>query len=755
MPAFLVRKNKNEEVKENKIIDYIPTTCHLDSDTLLTKNGDVMQFIKVRGFEDNDELFLTENLRDKVREALNKHIKSKKLFVYIHTIRERSDISPKGDFEVEFADNLNRLWTSKNNWNKQLVNTLYITVIKRRDRLGFLDKLLFINSKLKKRAHKYFLDASAELAAICSKIVKDLERFDSSKLTVTQKSDGYYSEPLSFINYLVNANIKNFKIPENNIGEIISADANIGYKFNSINIERASEKRFVAVFSIKEMHNMETNVLDALLQIGSQFVITEALHLVDYNTATTEYNKKADRMVNFGKRDMLVYSGLDEIIDNSEIENKTDLSHCKNYMTISVMSDDYGFFRKKLELVTKAFKDIGLIVIREDFYMASVFWSQVPGNMRFLKRGQYLPKWRIANFSSIHHRKMGSYVGSKWGPPVTIFRSLDGNPYYFNFHIGNNGNTFFMGSTGSGRTTLCKFFLTQATKLEPKIIYLDIEGGSKKFVEAMKGKYVKYELGKKAPLQVNAFNLMHFFNDPKKFLHWLSNFLFANHSHRDFYIDLIELIVNKMHEKEDFNTYENLKKLMLASEDELLISAFKDNFDDDTFQSLFSADNTSALGSANFIAFDLSALKEKPNLLRAYLSLILQVIRNSLSGERTILVIDDGDALADDSFILDHMEEILEDFSYENALVLMTVSYENVHAKNFGRMMHSFNHQIFCSYKYLDKKYQKTYNLSEYEYNQIKSYDISKRFFLMKNDKEAIVGNVNLSQLKDQLEVLK
>lgn len=753
--SFSGKKQGSDEGKENRIIDYVPATCHLDSETLLTKNGDVMQIIKIRGFENNDESFLTENLRDKVRKSLCKHIKSPDLFIYLHTIRERSDISPKGDFEVEFADKLNKLWNLKNNWDKQLVNTLYITIVKRREKVGFMDAYLFLNSKLKKRTKNYFMSASNQLKVICSNIINDLKRFDASKLSIIKKNDGFYSEPISFINYLVNASIEPFKISEHNVGEVISHNADIDYKFNSINITRPNEKRFLAIFSIKEMHKIETHVLDSLLQIGSQFIITEAFHLVSYNTATSQYKKKVDRMVSFGKQEMLSYSGLDEIIDKSEIDSNKALSHCKNYMTITVMSDDYGFFKKKLELVTKAFKEIGLIVIREDFYMASVFWSQIPGNMRFLKRGQYLPLNRIANFSSIHHRKMGSYVGSKWGPPVTIFRALDGNPYYFNFHIGENGNTFFMGSSGSGRTTLCKFFLTQATKLEPKIIYLDIDGTSRKFVEAMKGKYFKYKLGQPAPLRVDAFNLRNFFNDSAKFLHWISNFLFSDHGHRDFYIDLIELIVEKMHEKEDLNSYENLKKLMLASEDELLISAFKSNFDEDIYNSLFSEDNTNALEDAHFVAFDMSELQSKPNLLRAYLSLIVQLIKDSLTGERTIVVIDDGNALADDSFILDHMKEILDAFTSKNALALMTVSYENVHAKNFGKIINSFNHQIFCSYKYLDKKYQKIYNLSNYEFNQIKSYDISKRFFLMKNEKESIVGNVNLAQLKDQLEILK
>ena len=69
--------------------DILPFVCHYDPNTILTKNGELMRVIRIVGF--NHEAVSSElvNLRETVRDALSKYIKTNEFALWIHTIRRK------------------------------------------------------------------------------------------------------------------------------------------------------------------------------------------------------------------------------------------------------------------------------------------------------------------------------------------------------------------------------------------------------------------------------------------------------------------------------------------------------------------------------------------------------------------------------------------------------------------------------------------------------------------------------------------
>ena len=102
---------------------------------------------------------------------------------------------------------------------------------------------------------------------------------------------------------------------------------------------------------------------------------------------------------------------------------------------------------------------------------------------------------------------MGNYNGSIWGEPVTILRTLKGGYYNFNYHYKNNGNTSIVGPKGTGKTTLTHFLLAQSLKFDIKIIYIDLEGRSDKFLKSINGNKIKLEKYKESPIQIDLLNI--------------------------------------------------------------------------------------------------------------------------------------------------------------------------------------------------------------------------------------------------------
>ena len=95
-PSKLVAKAPDE--------DFIPYVCHYDEHTILTKNGELMQTIRIAGFNSSSAISELISLRETVRDSVVDNIKENKFalgltrFVAKKTLRQKASskiFSPK------------------------------------------------------------------------------------------------------------------------------------------------------------------------------------------------------------------------------------------------------------------------------------------------------------------------------------------------------------------------------------------------------------------------------------------------------------------------------------------------------------------------------------------------------------------------------------------------------------------------------------------------------------------------------------
>ncbi len=151
---------------------------------------------------------------------------------------------------------------------------------------------------------------------------------------------------------------------------------------------------------------------------------------------------------------------------------------------------------------------------------------------------------------------MGNYNGSIWGEPVTILKTLRGRYYNFNFHYKNSGHTIIVGPKGTGKTTLTHFLLSQSLKFDIKIIYIDLEGRSGKFLEAINGTAIKLEKEKESPIKIDLLDLANY--DGK--IEWFADLLLKICAHNDDYRsnnkEYVEKFTNLAKELINIDNYE-------------------------------------------------------------------------------------------------------------------------------------------------------------------------------------------------------
>ena len=95
-------KSHDSQLYNNSSEDFIPVACHFNENTLITKNGELLQTIQINGINSekiSNNLF---NLRAMVRKAISESVDSGKYAFWIHTIRRKDDLDDTANYNGFF-----------------------------------------------------------------------------------------------------------------------------------------------------------------------------------------------------------------------------------------------------------------------------------------------------------------------------------------------------------------------------------------------------------------------------------------------------------------------------------------------------------------------------------------------------------------------------------------------------------------------------------------------------------------------------
>ena len=122
---------------------HLPYARHIDDVTIETRDGLLMQTIRLGGllFEtaDSDEL----NYRAGLRDAMLRTLGSSRFAIYHHVVRRRAETSLERVTADDFSARLDRQWHEKLAGKQLYVNELFLTIIRRplQGRIGIADRM--------------------------------------------------------------------------------------------------------------------------------------------------------------------------------------------------------------------------------------------------------------------------------------------------------------------------------------------------------------------------------------------------------------------------------------------------------------------------------------------------------------------------------------------------------------------------------------------------------------------------------------
>ena len=742
--------------REARIGERLPYARHVDDVTVATRDGLLLQFVKLTGFPfetmDDEEL----NYRKQVRETLLRGAASSRLALYHHVIRRTTVPELRGAAEDVFCRRLNEAWQTKLAAGRLYSNELFLTLVSRplQGSAGIVERL-FRSS----RADASFTRELRELHATRESFTATLAPYGARALTTYDHNGLTYSEPCAFLYGLVNGDMRPVLMPEGDIGEALP-DRRLSFGLDAMEIDAGAgaPKCYAAMISVKDYPARSVpGMLDNVLRLPFEMVLSESFSFVDRQTTLNRMNLALRRLQ---AADDTAFSLRDELTAARDQVGAGRAAYGEHHLTVLVKSPDLGELDLAVADVQSALAETGAIAVREDVNMEPAFWAQLPGNFKYIARKALISNGNFASLASFHNHAAGRPSGNHWGDAVTLLETTAHGPYYFNFHSGDLGNFTVIGPSGSGKTVLLTFLIAQARRFRPKVVYFDKDRGAEIFVRAVGGRYDVLRPGE--PTGLNPLQLPDTQANRAFLVEWLCRLLSPQGDALSAEDRLVvaDAVAANFDQTRVHRRLRYLRELFVGMRRPSagdLAARLKAWCDDGEFAWLFDNAEDHVDFSTDVFGFDMTRMLDTPATRTPAMMYLFHCIEQRLDGTPTIIVVDEGwKALDDDVFVL-RLKEWEKTIRKRNGIVgFCTQSPSDaLESRIASAIVEQAATQIFLpNSRAQAHEYTQGFGLTEHEFQLVRSLPDTSHCFLVKQADHSVVARLDLSRMERELKVL-
>jgi len=485
---------------------FIPFACMFNPQTVITKNGELLQVIKLDGFDFNpssDKPFI--DTRESIRLAMARYLPDDTYAIYFTTVRRKRAYNLDTQIEMEFPQIVDRHWQNLNKFGNLFSNEVYISIIKEGQStkiggiIGFI-RGLFAGAERKFR-NNYLDECAAELTSITSAFMDDLKEYSPSILGIKKEGESYYFEHMEFFSRILGHGPQKYEVNEVDLSTQLG-DGITNLNFHSLEMLKGNEARFASILSVKNHMEAMPVPLDYFLQLPFEMVITQTMDIIPGSVAQAYYKPIANSYRISGDSDLAEKSGITAI---TEPDPDASLAYCQQQVTVMILEETAEKLEESTNKAFRGLNEMGYISFREDIGLEMAYYSQLPGNFEFLKRIKPLSTIltgafaNVQSFPSGHHKNATSMLMNNFGAP-----------FFFGLNNAQSGHTLLLTSDLYEKKSVAGFLLCQAARHKPQIIIIDRSDSFKTLSLLLESKQIDIKLAKGG----NPINLLSFPNNP-------------------------------------------------------------------------------------------------------------------------------------------------------------------------------------------------------------------------------------------------
>jgi type IV secretion system protein VirB4 len=741
--------------------DFVPYACHWDPYTIVTKNGEVLQSIKITGFT-HEHLTQEEeeaDLRSKIREAILTCVDSTQYAVWIHTIRRKANLQAGGEFKRDFAGYLNRFWNDRNDWEHQFTNEVYVTVVREGQGASLFDPAGFMRGiipRVDARYRERFIDdAAAKLNAVMTKMMPVLESYGAHRLGITKRDGAWYSDFCRFLGKLTTMLDIDFPVKDMDLSDYLT-EYDVTFGFNAMEVRMRSDgrRRFGAILTLKEYRELAVETLDRILQIPAEFIITQCFDFINAKAAIKGYDYQ---------RHLFEVSKTEALLDKTGLRDILSSNHGKptdyglHQLNVFLLADSIRSLESGVTKAVAGLASLGMTPLREDIKFEECYWAQLPGNFEFIRRLRSLNTARVGGLANLSNFPAGKKEGNHWGPAVTTFHTAARTPYFFNFHEKDNGHTTIIGDADAGKTVLMNFLLAQASKFDGKLFFFDTDRSSEIFIRSLGGSYFAIWPDERTqPYARTSLNPFQLDENPgnREFLrNWMLSLVGSQDPNLLAACDrAIQYVMQRPKPERRLSVCVQA----LNAENPAFAGLFAPWTGNGEFAMLFDCAEDSLQLTDKIYGFEMGGVMSRGPAVVPVVSYLLHRIMLVLDGTPTIIAMTEAWALLDSPLFSSRLKEWLDMLRANNVMAIFAteqVAQASGSSINASLMEHVAT-QIYLPDESADNSYNDAFGLSEKEITYLTVMNTEDRHFLLKRNGNAIVAELNLAGMTDIVAVL-
>jgi type IV secretion system protein VirB4 len=386
----------------------------------------------------------------------------------------------------------------------------------------------------------------------------------------------------------------------------------------------------------------------------------------------------------------------------------------------------------------------------ERYNLLNAFLAAVPGNYAFNLRYLYLLNTNYADLSFLFTLHSGETRNHQLrNEYLAVLETNHGTPYFLNLHYRDTAHTMILGRTGSGKSFLLNFLITNLQKYDPFTFIFDLGGSFESLTHLFGGSYLQVGL-ESSEFRVNPFCLP----PTKANLDFLTLFVRVLLGTRACELDPAT-------ERALYEQIESLCSLDPALRTlGVLANTLPRNLSDalskwvrgGQFGFLFdNAEDT--VSFSRFQCFDFQQMGRYPELLEPLLFYILHRANDVITDREIVAAfkaffIDEAWVFLRNPSIRQYVTEALKTWRKHNAaMILSTQSLDEIkRSELLDIIVESCATKIFLANPDMDQDlYRRQFHLNDTEVEWISTL-IPKRQFLIKTPELAKVANLNVDR---------
>lgn len=467
--------------------DFVPYAGLIDPATIVTKDGELLQTIKILGAADQQGKVST--LRHTIRDAIAELIPDDSYSIWLHTLRRAQAPAAVQNFPDDASRGIALSWQKSAPDSTHFVNELYLTLVKAGEPLALWQPQPLLASLKQRREtarRQALLDHQlAALSRVTDALLQRLDAYGASRLGLVEREGTFYSEQLEFLEKLINLEARPMPVPLQDLSQYLTS-GEITFGYNAMEVRTAEGKRrFAAILTVKEYKESTLAGIDQFLEIPCELIISQCFDFLSAELAQETYAKQARYLAISGDKELAKWMEIDRLLQPpalgaAALNAPSRKEYGEQQTTLFLIAPSVRLLESNIRRVTRALGRLGIVAVREDLRFEECYWAQLPANFPFIVRKQPTDTEHIAGFANLGLAALGNPAASSFGPPVVMLSTLQQRPYHFHFERGASAHTLVL-----RHPAFTRFLLAQSRKLALRHWLLDSSGGSAALARAM------------------------------------------------------------------------------------------------------------------------------------------------------------------------------------------------------------------------------------------------------------------------------